>query len=64
MERYAVGAAVWISPAKSGQWVVEDEAVIVDDLGDGYLVLQVSERIPSHGSGHFVTDVEVEDLGT
>jgi hypothetical protein len=38
---------------------VEDEAVIVDDLGDGYIVLQELERVPSYGMGHFVQDIEV-----
>lgn len=61
-KRYTSGQAVWISPCASGVWVIEDEAVVVDDLGDGYLVLQESERVPSHGSGHFVQDAEVERI--
>lgn len=49
-----------MSPCASGAWVIEDEAVVLDDLGDGYLVLQELERVPSHGAGHFVQDVEVQ----
>jgi hypothetical protein len=62
MKRYKAGQAVWVSPCASGQWVREDEAVVLDDLGDGYLVLQESERAPSHGGGHFVQDSEVLNL--
>lgn len=62
MERYKAGQGVWVSPCASGHWVIEDEAVVLDDLGDGYLVLQALERMPSHGAGHFVQDTEVLDL--
>lgn len=41
---------------------MEDEATIVDDLGDGYIVLQETEREPSYGMGHFVQDIEVLDM--
>lgn len=58
-QRFAMGQSVWISPSANGQQLVEDEAVIVDDLGDGYIVLQESERVPSYGTGHFVQDIEV-----
>lgn len=59
MKRFSAGQAVWINPAQSGAWVIEDEAVVLDDLGVGYIVLQESERIPSYGSGHYVQDIEV-----
>jgi hypothetical protein len=36
--------------------------MILEDLGDGYLVLQESERVPSYGAGHFVQDVEVQSI--
>jgi len=36
--------------------------VILEDLGDGYLVLQESERVPSYGAGHFVQDVELQHI--
>lgn len=62
MKRYKAGQGVWVSPCASGLWVIEDEAVVLDDLGDGYLVLQLTERAPSHGAGHFVQDREVLDL--
>jgi hypothetical protein len=62
--RYTQGDRVWVSPSNSGQWVSDDEAVILEDLGSGYLVLQDTERVPSHGHGHFVCDVEVELLFT
>lgn len=58
-QRYTAGQSVWVSPSGSGQQLVEDEAVIVDDLGDGYIVLQELERVPSYGMGHFVQDIEV-----
>jgi hypothetical protein len=58
-QRYATGQSVWVSPSASGHQLVEDEATIVDDLGDGYIVLQESERVPSCGMGHFVQDIEV-----
>lgn len=60
MRRFSRGQSVWISPCASGAWVNEDEAVILEDLGDGYLVLQESERVASYGAGHFVQDIEVE----
>ncbi len=60
--RYKQGDSVWVSPSASGQWVSDDEAVILEDLGSGYLVLQDTELVPSHGHGHFVCDVEVELL--
>jgi hypothetical protein len=59
MGRFSVGQSVWISPGLSGEYVIEDEAIIVDDLEDGYIVLQESELMPSHGMGHFVQDREV-----
>lgn len=59
MKRFQLGQSVWVSPCTSGEWVIEDEGVIVDDLGDGYIVLQQLERKPSHGMGHFVQDIEV-----
>jgi hypothetical protein len=59
MARFSVGQSVWISPGLSGEWVIEDEAIVLDDLEDGYIVLQGAERLPSHGSGHFVQDTEV-----
>lgn len=58
-KRFAVGQSVWVSPAASGNQLVEDEATIMDDLDDGYVVLQVSERVPSYGMGHFAQDIEV-----
>ena len=60
MTRYVAGDVVWISPCESGDWLVEDEAVVLEDFGDGYRVLQESERVPSWGSGHFVQDSELE----
>lgn len=60
MTRYKVGDVVWVSPGESGDWLVEDEAVVLEDFGDGYRVLQESERVPSYGSGHFVQDSELE----
>ena len=51
---------VWVSPGESGEWLTDDEAVILEDFGDGYRVLQESERVPSYGSGHFVQDSEIE----
>jgi len=59
MGRFSVGQSVWISPGLSGEYVIEDEAIILDDLEDGYIVLQESELMPSHGMGHFVQDREV-----
>ena len=59
MGRFSVGQSVWISPGLSGEYVIEDEAIILDDLEDGYIVLQEMELIPSHGMGHFVQDREV-----
>lgn len=60
--RFQAGQSVWVSPSASGLQLVEDTATIVDDLGDGYIVLQESERVPSYGMGHFVQDVEVGDM--
>lgn len=62
MTRYKAGDVVWVSPDESGDWLVEDEAVVLEDFGDGYRVLQESERVPSYGSGHFVQDSELERL--
>lgn len=62
MRRFSSGQSVWVSPCASGTWVSEDEGVILEDLGDGYLVLQESERVPSFGAGHFVQDIEVEHM--
>jgi hypothetical protein len=59
VERFKSGQSVWVSPGLSGETVIEDEAVVLDDLGDGYIVLQAAERVPSHGMGHFVQDIEV-----
>lgn len=61
-QRYTAGQSVWVSPSAGGQQLVEDEGVIVDDLGDGYIVLQESERVPSHGMGHFAQDIEVTTM--
>lgn len=58
-KRFDPGQTVWLSPCASGLQVTEDEAIVVDDLGDGYIVLQQSERVPSYGMGHFVQDREV-----
>lgn len=60
MGRYSVGDVVWINPGESGDWLTEDEAVVLEDFGDGYRVLQESERVPSYGSGHFVQDSEIQ----
>lgn len=62
MGRFTAGQSVWVSPSINGEWVIEDEATILDDLGDGYVVLQELERIPSHGVGHFVQDMEVQNI--
>ena len=62
MDRFTAGQTVWLAPCASGAWVSEDEGVILEDLGDGYLVLQESERVPSFGAGHFVQDVEVQRI--
>lgn len=59
MKRFESGQSVWISPCASKAWVVEDEAVVLDDLDCGYIVFQESERVPSHGMGHYVQDIEV-----
>lgn len=59
MGRYKSGQSVWVSPQVSRAYVIEDEAIIIDDLEDGYIVLQESELVPSHGMGHFVQDIEV-----
>jgi hypothetical protein len=59
MSRFTVGQSVWVSPCASGAFVREDEGIVLDDLGDGYLVLQETERVASHGAGHFVQDVEL-----
>jgi hypothetical protein len=56
------GEAVWVSPSVSSQWLSDDEAVVLEDVGAGYLVLQESERVPSHGLGHFVCDRELSEL--
>jgi hypothetical protein len=61
-KRFTAGQVVWIAPCASGVWVIEDEAVVLDDLGDGYLVLQEAERVASHGAGHFVQDTEVQRI--
>jgi hypothetical protein len=62
MGRYKAGQDVWISPNVSGHWLNEDAGIVLDDVGDGYLVLQIAERMPSGGLGHFVQDAEVQDL--
>lgn len=59
MRRFESGQSVWISPVTCGQQLIEDEATIMDDLGDGYIVLQHTEREDSCGMGHFVQDIEV-----
>lgn len=56
------GEAVWVSPSVSSPWLSDDEAVVMEDVGAGYLVLQDSERVPSHGVGHFVCDRELSEL--
>lgn len=61
-KRFQPGQSVWVSPSASGHQLVEDTAVVVDDLEDGYIVLQESERVKSHGMGHFVQDNEVADM--
>lgn len=61
-KRFTCGQAVWIAPCASGVWVNEDAAVVLEDLGDGYLVLQEPERVQSNGMGHFVQDTEVEQM--
>lgn len=60
--RFRRGEAVWVSPTVSSQWLSDDEAVVMEDVGAGYLVLQESERVPSHGLGHFVCDKELTVL--
>lgn len=60
--RFSKGEAVWVSPSVSGQWVSDDEATVIEDLGTGYLVLQDSELVPSYGLGHFVCDLELSVL--
>jgi hypothetical protein len=60
--RFVRGEAVWVSPSVSGWWLTDDEAVVLEDVGAGYLVLQESERVPSHGTGHFVCDRELSAL--
>ena len=60
--RFNIGEAVWVSPSSSGQWLCEDEATVVEDLGTGYIVHQASERVASHGLGHFVCDLELAVL--
>jgi hypothetical protein len=60
--RFMKGEAVWVSPFVSGRWLTDDEAVVLEDLGAGYIVLQESERVPSHGLGHFVCDLELSKL--
>jgi hypothetical protein len=62
VRRFTSGEAVWIEPAGSGEWLVDDEAVILEDLGCGYLVLQATERVPSYGQGHYVCDTELSRL--
>jgi hypothetical protein len=60
--RFMQGEAVWVSPSVSSPWLSDDEAVVVEDVDAGYLVLQDSERVPSHGLGHFVCDRELSAL--
>jgi len=48
-----------VSPSASGELLVDDVATIMEDLDDGYVVLQATERVPSFGMGHFVQDIEV-----
>lgn len=62
MGRFTAGQSVWVAPCASGAWVSEDEGVILEDLGDGYLVLQESEKVASYGAGHFVQDIEVQRI--
>lgn len=60
--RFMRGETVWVSPTVSSQWLSDDEAVVMEDVDAGYLVLQESERVPSHGLGHFVCDRELSEL--
>jgi hypothetical protein len=60
--RFNIGETVWVSPSVSGQWLCEDEATVVEDLGTGYIVHQASERVSSYGLGHFVCDLELAVL--
>lgn len=60
--RFNSGEAVWVSPSVSGEWLSDDEATVLEDLGTGYIVLQASERVSSYGLGHFVCDMELAVL--
>lgn len=62
MVRFESGQSVWVSPQVSGRWVIEDEAIILDDLECGYIVLQELEVMPSDGLGHYVQDNEVQPM--
>lgn len=62
VSRFAKGDVVWVSPAWSGEWLTDDEAIILEDVGSGYLVLQDTERVPSYGQGHYVSDTELSQL--
>lgn len=59
VRRFESGQSVWVTPCASGAWLVEDEAIVLDDLDTGYIVLQHEELVPSHGMGHYVQDIEV-----
>lgn len=61
-KRFDPGQSVWVDPVAGALQLIEDEAVVLDDLGDGYIVLQQSERMPSYGMVHFVQDIEVLDM--
>lgn len=61
-QRFVSGEHVWVAPSASGEWLCDDEAVVLEDLECGYVVLQDSERIPSYGAGHFACDMELERL--
>lgn len=62
--RFAEGSTVWVKPNNSADVLNDDEAVVIEDLGTGYIVLQEDELEPSGGLGWFVTDDEVEALET
>jgi hypothetical protein len=60
--RFVEGDTVWISPNANAGVLADDEAMVLEDLGTGYIVIQEDELEPSDGLGWFVSDVEVESL--
>ena len=62
VQRFTTGDAVWVRPGQSSRWLNDDEAVVLEDVGCGYLVLQDTERVPSYGQGHYVCDLELSGL--